>query len=182
MTESTVLLRDDELLHQVASGSQQAFFELYQRHSAPVYNYIVRLMHEREEAEDILQEVFMAVWRGAGNYRGQAQVKTWVYRIAHNQAVSWLRRRHPLTILEDLRDEDDDHDPEFLLNGRWEQAQLWQALDMLSPKHRAVVELAFVHEMSYQEIAQVVGCPVGTVKSRMSYALQALTRNLEKKS
>ncbi len=168
---------DVQLLQRVGNGEESAFDELYRRHATSLFNYLVRLIHEPPVAEDLLQEVFLAAWRGARSFRGQAQVKTWLFHIAHNQAVSWLRRHQPVTAFDDLewsaadegRDESDDR---AML--AWRTDQLQAALDRLSPKHREVIELAFAHELSYAEIAQVANCPVGTVKSRMSYALRYL--------
>jgi RNA polymerase sigma-70 factor (ECF subfamily) len=173
---------DAQLLRSIAGGDDGAFDELYRRHAGGLLNYLLRLIHEPPVAEDLLQEVFVAAWRGAGSFRGQAQVKTWLFHIAHNQAVSWLRRHRPASAFDDLewseadqgRDESDEHAMQT-----WRTDQLHAALDRLSPKHREVIELAFAHELSYAEIAQVANCPVGTVKSRMSYALRYLKDALE---
>ncbi len=90
---------DRLLLQAVAQGDENAIGELYQRYQAPLYNYLLRLMREPAGAEDLLQEIFIAVWQGAGRFRGEAKVKTWLFRIAHNQAVSWLRRLRPVESL-----------------------------------------------------------------------------------
>lgn len=168
---------DVHLLRQVATGDEGAFEMLYRRHAGPLYNYLLRLIHEPPVAEDLVQEVFMAVWRGAGRFRGQAQVKTWLFHIAHNQAVSWLRRHRPVVAFDDLESSpaDDmlDESDERVVKA-WQADQLQTALEGLSPKHREVIELAFVYGLSYAEIAQVAACPVGTVKSRMSNALRYL--------
>jgi RNA polymerase sigma-70 factor (ECF subfamily) len=164
-----------ELVQRVAAGDEKAFDQLYQKFSPAVFNYLLRLVNEQPAAEDILQEVFVAVWQSAGKFRAQSQVKTWIFRIAHHQAVSWLRRmRHDLPD-EKLEQVAAGFTPEQEFFKGWETTDIFALLDQLTPKHRAVVELAFVHELSYQEIAEVLECPVGTVKSRMSYALKRLT-------
>ena len=84
---------DVKLLHGIAGGDEVAFNEFYQRYSGLIYNYLARLMREPVEAEDLMQEAFVAVWKGAGSFRGQAKVKTWLLQIAHNKAVSWLRKK-----------------------------------------------------------------------------------------
>ncbi len=165
---------DLELLSRTANDDKTAFDELYQRYSRPLYHYLLRLIHEQHVAEDLLQEVFIAVWQGARGYRGQAQVKTWLYRIAHNRAISWLRRYKVTTILEDVVETSREVGPEESAIGSWQNDQIRQAVNQLPFKHQEVLELAFVHELSYTEIANVIGCPVGTVKSRMSYALRML--------
>ena len=173
---------DAQLLQRVAGGEEDAFDELYRRHAGPLFNYLVRLIHEPPVAQDLVQEVFVAAWRGARGFRGQAQVKTWLFHIAHNQAVSWLRRHRPTLAFDDLEwsaaDEGRDESDERVVQA-WRADQLQTALEGLSPKHREVIELAFVHGLSYVEIAQVAGCPVGTVKSRMSYALRYLNDSLK---
>ncbi|MEW6716766.1 MAG: sigma-70 family RNA polymerase sigma factor [Chloroflexota bacterium] len=172
---------DEELLRQIASGDSSALETLYERHSVPVYNYLLRLVGEVPAAEDLLQEVFIAVWRGAGSYRQLSSVKTWVLSIAHHRAVSWLRRRRKFSLFEDVHILDSRPGPELQAFSGWEVEQLQQALEGLSVNHRAVIELTFVHGLSYREIAQVMGCPEGTVKSRMSYALRQLTGLLKGK-
>ena len=132
-------------------------------------------MREPAGAEDLLQEIFIAVWQGAGRFRGEARVKTWLFRIAHNQAVSWLRRLRPVESLPDeLADGQDEWHPEAQSAQNWRAEQVWLALEKLSPTHRAVVELTYVQGFAYAEIAEILACPVGTVKSRMSYALRHL--------
>src|SRR5512143_294699 len=99
-----------ELLRQVAAGDEAAFAELYDLYAPPVYNYLLRLVNEGAVAEEILQEVFLAMWQGAPRFREEAKVKTWLLRIAHHQAVSWLRRsRNTLWSNDEL--EADEHEP-----------------------------------------------------------------------
>lgn len=169
---------DKRLIAAIAQGDERAFAELYQIHSPEVFNYLVRLIHDRNLAEDLLQETFVAVWRGAEAFKRRSQVRTWLFRIAHNRAVSWLRRHRPQSLQEDLDMADEAPSPEALSLLNWRNEALLAALDALSPNHRAVVELAFAHDLAYSDIAQIMQCPVGTVKSRMSYALQHLQRLL----
>ena len=165
---------DLDLLRQVAAGDETAFAELYDLYAPPVYNYLLRLVNEPAVAEEILQEVFLAMWRGARRFRAEAKVKTWLLRIAHHQAVSWLRRERAVLWPNDELDGDAAESIEEDLARIWQIDQVRGALARLSPKHRAVIELTFVHGLSYTEIAQVMNCPIGTVKSRMSYALRHL--------
>jgi RNA polymerase sigma-70 factor (ECF subfamily) len=165
---------DVDLLRQVAAGDEAAFAELYDLYAPPVYNYLLRLVNETAVAEEILQEVFLAMWRGASRFRAEAKVKTWLLRIAHHQAVSWLRRERAVLWPNDEFEGDAAASIEEDLARSWQIDQVRGALTQLSSKHRAVIELTFVHGLSYTEIAQVMNCPVGTVKSRMSYALRHL--------
>ncbi len=171
---------DKELLDAVAQRDERAFDALYKRYNVSLYNYILRLIHRPHVAEEILQEVFLAVWEGAERFKKRATVKTWLFRIAHHQAVSWLRRkREVLTPDGELPDHPVPPQTESRVIATWQADQVRAALDKLSPQHRAVLELVFVHEMSYAEIAEVLECPVGTVKSRVSYARRNLTGHLK---
>jgi RNA polymerase sigma-70 factor (ECF subfamily) len=165
---------DHLLVRQVAAGDQQAFSILYDEYHLPVYNYILRLVHEPQVAEDLLQESFLALWQGAKNFREEAKVKTWLLRIAHHRSVSWLRRSRPVWSLDDVAETTDDDQIEQQIFEDWEADRVRRALDQLSPKHQAVIELAFVHNLPYADIAAVLDCPIGTVKSRMSYAIRRL--------
>ncbi len=170
---------DHHLVRQVASGDERAFDELYQLYGQAVFNYVLRLINDPAVAEELLQDVFLAAWQGAGRFREQASVKTWLLRIAHHRTVSWLRRKRLATSLDEAEDIAIDDPIDEHLAQTWRAEQIRQALDQLSVKHRAVVELTFVHELSYAEIAEIMNCPIGTVKSRMSYALAHLSRIIQ---
>ena len=169
---------DRRLLRAAAAGDEEAFSRLYHRHAGGVYNYLLRLTDNEPVGEELLQETFVAVWQGAHDFQRRAKVKTWIFRIAHNLAVSWLRRHRPESLEDDADVPSEEDGPETSSVINWQNDQLLAALELLSPNHRAVVELVFVHELPYNEIAQIMDCPVGTVKSRMSYALQHLCRLL----
>ncbi len=172
---------DLDLLRKTAEGDSDAFGTLYDRYSSPVYNYILRLVHEPGPAEELLQEVFLAVWTGAQRFNARASVKTWVFRIAHHQAVSWLRRNHKHNALQPIPDAtpDDDPTPEERSIASWQVEQVTLALNRLSDVHRAVIELTYVHNFSQKEVARIMGCPVGTVKSRLNHALKHLNALLK---
>jgi RNA polymerase sigma-70 factor (ECF subfamily) len=165
---------DSDLISSVAGGDEQAFADLYRLYSTSLYNYLRNLVIDEAAAEDLLQDVFIAVWNGARRFRGESQVKTWIYHIAHNQAVSWFRSNHRIVRAHDHDQPSGEPDLETRAINHWRNDQIREALNQLSPSHREVVELAFFHDLSYLEIAAVVGCPVGTVKSRMSYARRSL--------
>ena len=171
---------DAELLTLSTRGDAGAFELLYQRHNRALYNYLLRLIHRPTVAEELLQEVFLAAWKAASQFRGEAKVKNWLFRIAHHRAVSWLRHnREELTPDGEIPDTPVTLQREEHVRDAWRIEQLHIALDKLSPTHRAVLELAFFHEMNYTEIAKIMDCPVGTVKSRMSYARRNLSAHLK---
>lgn len=174
----TPAARDLFCLRRVAVGDEDALSELYQKYSSPLYVYVVRLILDSHVAEDLIQEVFIAVWRSAKRFRGQSSVRTWLFKIAHYQAVSWLRR-HVQPGRNTEIDLTEVPDPENLAMDNWLKKQVGEALAKLSPEHRAVVELTFYHGLSYIEIAEIMDCPVGTVKSRMSYARRYLNESLK---
>jgi RNA polymerase sigma-70 factor (ECF subfamily) len=178
-------LSDSDLLQQVANGSESAFGELYDRYSKAIYNYLLRLIFEHTVAEDLLQETFLVAWQKAVAFRNDSRVSTWLFSIAHYRAIDWLRHqkvRHRyqedvgrfLTVDVESHFSFDDVVHQGLQNEK-----IWRALDRLSLEHRSVLQLAFVYDMSYQEIATVMNCPLGTVKSRMNHALKSLAHHLK---
>jgi RNA polymerase sigma-70 factor (ECF subfamily) len=169
------------LIKAIADGNENAFGEMYCRYQQPIYNYLLRTIQDDAGADDILQEVFLAVWQGAGKFRQKSTVKTWIYRIAYKQSISWLRKHHQKPHLRELEEVvDGSEGPEETAMVTIRNAQLKRAMTGLGPKHRAVLDLAFVQDMSYTEIAAILDCPIGTVKSRMSYALHHLSQILVK--
>lgn len=164
---------DRELIRLIAARSHDAFAELYRRFSAPLFNFLLSLVSDQHAAEDLLQEVFLAVWKGAGRYRGAAAVKTWLFNIAYKQAVSHLRRRKEV-LVDDLDQIVAAPGSPGLSGDPIQNRIIIQALERLTPQHRAALELVLYYKMSYREAAEVLACPVGTVKSRVSYARRQL--------
>lgn len=160
---------DVDLVERVARRDQAAFAELYRRFSGMLLSFLSGLLSDGAAAEDLLQEVFLAVWKGAGRFRRMASVKTWLFNIAYKQGISWLRKRRELP-LADFEHLPASGNPEQNALDRVDREVLLQAFNQLSPQHRSVLELVLYYEMSYAEVAQVLECPVGTVKSRLSYA------------
>jgi RNA polymerase sigma-70 factor (ECF subfamily) len=181
MDRPTSSFTDHQLVRHTAERDEDAFEELYQRFSGPILNYLLRLIHEHAVAEDLLQEVFVSVWEGASRFRGRSKVSTWLFRIAHHRAVDWLRKRRPALLEEDkLLLSDPDLEPEVEVLGAWRVDQVQAALTQLSTDHRAILELVFFQELPYREVARVMDCPVGTVKSRVSHAKRQLNGVLKR--
>ncbi len=168
---------DFAILQQVAHGDQEAVSELYRRFSSMLFGFITSLVHDPAASEDLLQEVFISVWMGASRFRGASSVKTWLFSIAYKRSVSWLRKRRDLPIVE-VQDllvvPGAERIAERIAMANLQNQSIRKALDRLSPEHRAVLELAFFYECAYKEIAEIMNCPVGTVKSRMSHARREL--------
>lgn len=184
---------DYTLLRRVAGGDQDALRELYARYRPRLRRYLwYQLGGRRDDVEDLLQEIAVAIWRSAGSFRGEARVSTWIFQIAHHRVLRARRdsERHPERQLAWRRDDDDDEDADLHAPGAAvashdshedvvvNRIALEQALGCLSPKHREVLDLVFVHGFAPDEVAQILDVPAGTVKSRLSYARRALLKSL----
>lgn len=149
--------------------------ELYRRYAGELFGFACNALGDRELAEEVVQDVFARMWRHAGEYdRSKATVRTWLYSIARNRIVDARRRAavRPVSAPAQLDEEAWELDPDFdraVL--RWQVAA---ALARLSPEHRQVIRLAHWGGLSLREIAERSGVPVGTVKSRVYYALRSL--------
>jgi RNA polymerase sigma-70 factor, ECF subfamily len=174
----------EELLAQIASGDEEALCQLYDAFRPRLRNYLWRQLHgDANAVEEALQDVFVAVWRTAASYRGEARVATWLFQIARYRALRLRHNRHDADLDISLHslDEaeglaavqgrvlDDSHEDRVL-----DRLALTQALDMLSPKHREALYLVSRQGFSLEETAAILDVPVGTIKSRMSYARKAL--------
>jgi RNA polymerase sigma-70 factor, ECF subfamily len=162
---------DLALIQSIAAGDRHAMQILYARHNMRVFRFLLRFVADKSVAEELVSEVFLDVWRQAGKFRGQSQVATWLLAIARNKATSALRRRSTeglddaAAAIEDPRD-----DPEVTMQNRQRTEILLDCLTQLSPAHREVIDLVYYHEQSIDEVAEIVGVPQSTVRTRMFYA------------
>jgi RNA polymerase sigma-70 factor (ECF subfamily) len=165
-------MTDEALVRRCQTGDEAAFDELVERHRTRIYGLVCRLVGP-VEAEDLAQDVFVAAYKSLRSFRGEAAFGTWLYRIAVHTCSHHLRRKRPEAIeLEEYEAPDDrrEGNPEARAMQRELQGMVRQAIDSLPYKLRLVIVLRDVHDMSYEEIATVVGCPIGTVRSRLHYA------------
>jgi RNA polymerase sigma-70 factor (ECF subfamily) len=171
---------DRLILERVASGDEGALEDLYDLHGKALFGYLFNLTRDRQLAEEVLQDTLVAVWRSAKTFRGRSSVKTWLFGIARRRTHEALRRRKlplaPEEKLEALRDVE--LLPEENLLAAAGREELADHLAELSPVHREILDLIFFHELSYAETAEVLGVPMGTVKSRLSGAKRALRASL----
>jgi RNA polymerase sigma-70 factor, ECF subfamily len=172
---------DEALLGAIAAGDQRAMQVLYARHHVRVYRFVLRLTQDRSLAEDVVSEVFLDVWRRAGGFKGKSQVSTWMLAIARYKALSALRahsdaqlNKHAAVSVIDPAD-----DAETTMSKRDRSAIVQQCLSQLSALHREVLDLVYYHEKSVDEVAEIVGAPVNTVKTRMFYARKRMQTLLE---
>lgn len=167
-------------LASIADGEQSALLALYQRYQRPLFVYLLRLLRDASLAEEVLQDVLVAIWQGAAAFSGRSRVSTWVFGIAHHQATQATRRRSlPLVPPEDCEDLGDAaQDAERVTFALALQEDLEAALEQLSPVHREALELVLAHGFSYEEAAVITDVPVGTVKSRVNHARRLMQRAL----
>ena len=170
---------DEALVGRVAqSGDERALSELYDRYASLIYGVGVRYLGDWTLAEDLVQDVFTAVWRGAAGFDpSRASFATWVYRIARNRATDLIRRRRARvrTVGEASHPEPGEEDPAGELSRSFDVAS---ALSRLSPPHREVLVLAYFRGLSQSEISRHTNTPLGTVKSRTTAALRALRESM----
>jgi RNA polymerase sigma-70 factor (ECF subfamily) len=164
----------------IASGEQSALLALYQRYQRPLFVYLLRLLRDASLAEEVLQDVLVAIWQGAAAFSGRSRVSTWVFGIAHHQAMQATRRRAlPLVPPEDCEDLGDAaQDAERVTFALALQEDLEAALEMLAPVHREALELVLALGFSYEEAAVITDVPIGTVKSRVNHARRLMQRAL----
>jgi len=164
------------LAREIAAGDAQALEELYRRHSRELFVYIYGRLGDRQLAEETLQDVMLAVWRGAGRFRADSSVRTWLFSIAHRRALTALRklpaRPAPDWVEEELVS--GEPGPVEWTVARRRAAAVQAALAQLPEHQRSVTELVYLHGLTGREAARVLGVPVGTVKSRLNRALKAL--------
>jgi RNA polymerase sigma-70 factor (ECF subfamily) len=174
---------EQALLAQVAQGKQDALVTLYQRYQRPIFVYLLRLLRDKGLAEEILQDVVVAIWQGAATFSGRSRVSTWFFGIAHRQAVQAMRRRAlphvPLDEYAEVGDEE--QDAERVTFALALQVDLEAALERLSPVHREALELVLAHGFSYEEAAMITDVPVGTVKSRVNHARRLMQQALKER-
>jgi RNA polymerase sigma-70 factor (ECF subfamily) len=183
MTEATETEREHWLVLQAQSGSHEALNDLFKCVQEPLFRYILSLVKQQQLAEDILQEVFIRIYRKLRWLREPRAFRSWTYRIASRESFRYLRQERPwadqvsddavLTALPDSRT--GEFSAELI-------ESIPQMVGRLSPASRAVVVLFYLHEMSLGETAAVLDVPLGTVKSRLAYGLEALRQQLKGKA
>lgn len=175
-----------DLVSRAKHGDRQALAQLIARTQARVYNLAYRLLGSVQEAEDLTQEVFIKAWRALPNFRGESKFTTWLHSIAIN---AFRNRRRKLHQQVEVPLEHEDLDEPFLIAPEDlaqsviendERSRLWGLVARLPEKYRLVLTLFYQQQLSYQEIAQTLALPLGTVKAYLNRARQALAACLKK--
>ena len=178
---------DTQLITECLAGRTEAFGELVVRYQDRLYNTLLLMLGSADEAQDVSQDAFVHAFTKLGSFRGHAAFYSWLFRIAMNAAVSLKRkRRHTSASLDAAREQSgfeaaDAHpetEPSYSLESTERQALVRQALGDLSDESRAVLVLKEMEGLKYEEIAELVGCPIGTVRSRIHRARLELREKL----
>ncbi len=164
--------------------SHREFREFVSTHADQIYNHAFRMLGNREDAEEAVQDIFMKVQRGIASFRGESQTRTWLYRITVNTCLTRLRKRIPELVHPDRDRSDtwdkwetigsDDHNPEELLIEKDISNLVISAIELVSPEEKEILLLFHVDELKYEEIANVLDVPVGTVCTRLYRARKKL--------
>ena len=171
---------DRRQLERIAERDRVAFEAFFHAHGAGVHRFVRDIVRDEMLAEEVTSDVMVEVWRKAGTFAGRSRARTWLFGIAHHKAIEAARKRRTHTVpLDDVLDlASADNDPADAALRAEDRTRLETALGTLSAEHRAVLELTYVEGFSQKEIADIVECPVATVKTRAFYAKQRLREAL----
>ncbi|MCC6418867.1 MAG: RNA polymerase sigma factor [Gemmataceae bacterium] len=171
-------LSDEALMGRVAADDVAAFAELARRYELRLYRFACRMLGGSSDAEDIVQETLLRLYQARGRYRTGSALKPWVFRIAANlcrDRLRWRRRRREVSLaVAEAREAPGGLDPVAATEAHEAEERLERALNALSEKHRAVFVMARCEGMPYEQVSEVLGIPLGTVKSRMNKAVRLL--------
>lgn len=172
---------DEDLLSRIAAGDKLAMRVLFARHQLKIHRFVLRVVRDETVAEDAVSDTFLDVWRDAGRFSGRSQVTTWLMSIARFKALSALRRRREAGLDDDWAAtiEDDADTPEVTSQKLDKGTAIRLCMERLSPEHREVIDLVYYHESSVEEVAEIVGIPEGTVKTRLFHARKKLGELLQ---
>jgi RNA polymerase sigma-70 factor (ECF subfamily) len=176
---------DTQLVKASQQGDQDAFASLMQRHQRRVFNLVLRMLQDYEEASEITQEAFLAAWMGLPSFRGEARFATWLYRIAYHCALKQLERRKRERSLQAaieaeqiLEEVNKQKQAEDVLELRARQAIVREQLEKLPTTYRIILILRHLQEMTYEEMADILTMPIGTIKSHLFRARHLLKKHM----
>lgn len=173
---------DERLVKLALSNQKKAWLQLISRYEQLVFNYALRMVGNRDDALDLMQDVFISVFRNLEGWRGESSFKNWMMTIAHNRCIEHYRRRKAMadeSEIEHQPSEDDWDNPEVVYAGQQRGRQLVCAMQKLSIEQRLVVELKFFQHLSLADIAAELNVPLNTVKSRLYGAIAKLQEWVE---
>jgi RNA polymerase sigma-70 factor (ECF subfamily) len=169
------------LLKAIAGGDAKALERLFARAQTRVFRFLMRIVKSQAIAEELLNEVFLSVWQDAHCYEGRSEPLTWMLSIAHNKAISAMRKKTEMLGIADDVARDlavDDDAPDIAVQKQDKSAKMRACIAELSPNHRTILDLVYYQEQSVAEVAEILGIPEATVKTRMFYARKKLSELL----
>jgi RNA polymerase sigma-70 factor, ECF subfamily len=170
---------DEVLIALIATHDQNAMHALFVRHNVRVFRFLARLVGDTAAAEDLVSEVFIEVWRHAGQFEARSKVSTWILAIARFKAAGLRRRRRPCDQIDESAVEaieDTTDDPELTAQKKKCGTILRECIKQLSPAHREILDLIYYQEQSVADVAQIVGVPENTVKTRAFQARKRIAK------
>lgn len=173
---------DETLVKQALKGKKSAWVTLVKRYEKNLYNYTLRMVSNPDDALDLMQDVFMAVFRNLASFRGDSPFKGWLFKIAHYRCIEFYRRKKPTQSLDDAPEQQkqsDDTCPEAHFFSGQQASLLKKAMQTLPVNQKLVVELKFFQHCTFDDISKQLGVSVNTVKSRLYSALDKLKDHLE---
>jgi RNA polymerase sigma-70 factor, ECF subfamily len=184
---------DQDLVARAQRGSEAAYRELLRRYQRPVFSLIYRMVRDREQAEDLAQETFVKVFNNISRYDPRYKFSSWIFKIASNQTIDFLRKKEPETVSLDgsrhastpqeaeatrITAESRDETPEEFVEAKQLGAEIERAIDDLRPDYRTAILLRHVEGLAYEEIAEIMEIPLGTVKTYIHRARSDLRETL----
>jgi len=166
------------LLRYIAAGDRKAFDALYRCYFPRLTRFLERVMRRPHAVEEVLNDTMLVVWRKAGTFNARSKVSTWIFSIAYRKALKAIKRFDDPVEPDEERVESTEPGPEQELMHRQRSKLLLQQVARMSAEHRTVIELTYYHGCAYREIAQIMDCPVDTVKTRMFHARRRLRQFL----
>jgi len=189
LTNAVLSFTEQEEANLVAAskkGDQDSFAKLVQQHQRRVFNLVFRMLQQYEEANEVTQETFLAAWQGLPSFRGDARFSTWLYRIAYNCALKQLeQRKRDRAIQVELQTEEmvasstQEQRVDAEIESRARQALVHEQLANLPAKYRIVLVLRHLQDMTYEEMAEILTMPIGTIKTHLFRARNLLKERLE---
>lgn len=173
---------DETLVKQALKGKKSAWFALVKKYESPIYNYTLRMVSHPEDARDLMQDIFVAVFKNLSTFRGDSPFKGWLFKIAHYRCMEFYRRKRPFQSLDEAPEQVDEPEaacPEHQLSGGQQATALQGAMRKLSFNQRIVVELKFFQQCTFDDIAFQLGISSNTAKSRLYGALDKLKGFME---
>ncbi len=176
---------DDVLISQALAGRKSAWVTLVKRYEKGIYNYALRMVNNHADAMDLMQDIFVALFRNLHTFRAESPFKGWLFKIAHYRCIEYYRRKRPMQSLDDMpeqMDEQSDDCPEQALFAQQQSSVLIKTMQKLPIKQKLVVELKFFQQCTFDDIAQQLGISTNTAKSQLYSALDKLKLYLEKEA